>query len=70
MNRFQSIIEVATPRLLNEWDYEENSKIGLDPKTTSAKSQEKAFWICSECGHKFTAAIYDRVIKNTGCKQC
>lgn len=34
------------PELLNEWDYEKNSKIGLDPTEVAAGSQKEAYFTC------------------------
>ena len=54
------------PELLNEWDYEKNSKIGLFPDLISVGSGKKAFWKCFVCGHEWSAVIASRV-KGHGC---
>ena len=46
-------------RLMAEWDWEENDKLGLDPHKLSFGSGMKAHWICSK-GHKWVTSIYHR----------
>ena len=48
------------PELVKEWDYEENGKLGLDPKTLPVRTSKKAHWICSLCGKKWSASISSR----------
>lgn len=55
--------------LLDEWDYEKNKELGLDPKTVTTGTHIKTHWVCRECGNKWTAPIYSRV-KGSGCLDC
>jgi hypothetical protein len=58
------------PQLLNEWDYEENEKIGLDPYKLTRGSSKKAFWICNlNMNHKWRASISDRT-RGRKCPYC
>lgn len=54
------------PKLITEWDYEENSKNNLDPTMLAAHSGKKANWVCSVCGHKWAAVIATRTA-GSGC---
>ena len=48
------------PELLNEWDYDKNNELGITPQSISKKSGKKVHWICSVCGHKWTASTGTR----------
>lgn len=54
------------PDLAREWDYDKNSK---SPDEYSEFSHKKAFWICSECNHRWEATIANRS-NGTGCPKC
>jgi len=57
---------VLYPYLMTEWDYEYNK---IDPLNLRPKSNKKASWICSFCGHKWIAGIAGRTEGN-GCPAC
>ena len=61
-------LETDNPKLLKEWDYENNA---LVPSEYSAHSKEKVWWKCSK-GHKWEAAISNRnhSTNPTGCPYC
>ena len=48
------------PELLDEWDYDTNNELGITPQSISKKSGKKVHWICSTCGHKWTASAATR----------
>ncbi len=50
---------IDNPKLMAEWDWEENNKLGLDPKTLTCGSHQKAWWKCSK-GHEWQATISNR----------
>lgn len=60
---------IDNPDLIAEWDWEENSKIGLDPAVVTCGLETAAFWKCHVCGHKWKSKIYRRN-KGSGCKKC
>lgn len=60
---------IDNTRLMSEWDWEENEKYNLDPRSLSLGSGKKVQWVCSK-GHKWTASIYDRVIRELNCPYC
>ena len=62
-----SVFEVA-PELITEWDYERNGE--LKPEMIKAGSSVSVHWICSKCGHRWTAQIGHRAINHTGCPKC
>lgn len=56
--------------LLEEWDYEENNKLGITPKLISYGSTIKVNWICRKnLKHKWQAAPNDRK-RGNGCPVC
>lgn len=54
--------------LLSEWDFEKNTKLGLDPYILTQGSGYHAWWICS-LGHNYEATINSRR-RGTGCPYC
>lgn len=62
------------PKLMEEWNYDRNIKIGLNPKAISAGSSKVAHWICSNndsCNHhKWKSQIRNRGIQGSGCPYC
>lgn len=60
------------PELLEEWDYEKNSAIGIFPDQVAKGSEQKAFWKCSKCGFSWKTNIYSRTnsVGGTGCPEC
>ncbi len=54
-------------QLIAEWDWEKNK--GLNPYAITWKSDKKAWWICSECGNSWEAAIKNRS-NGRGCPKC
>lgn len=61
---------VADSPLIKEWDYENNDKLGLDPKLLTLGSNRKAFWKCPRCGNHYEAKILNRGINKRGCPYC
>lgn len=58
------------PDLLEEWDYEKNIELGLDPKKLGAFSHKKAWWKCKTCGRTRLTSIATKVYYNTSCAVC
>lgn len=54
---------------MEEWDYEENNKLGLDPKTVSTGNNIKTYWRCRKCGHVWASVLKHRV-RGSGCPCC
>lgn len=59
---------IENERLMSEWNWEENNKLGLNPSTVTCGSGKKAFWICKN-GHSWQASIDNRN-KGRGCPYC
>lgn len=64
----KNVIE-ENPKLISEWDYFENSKMGLDPTVLGCNSHKHAFWKCIVCGNTWQAEIKSRNHGN-GCPVC
>jgi hypothetical protein len=58
------------PKLMEEWDYEKNKEIGLDPYAIGSGTHKKAHWICHKCQEKWITAITHRTRKGTSCPYC
>lgn len=56
------------PELLKEWNYEKNKDI-CDPNEILSTSHIRANWICSKCGHEWSAFVYSRTA-GRGCPAC
>lgn len=59
-------ISYIKPELAAEWDYEKNKK---NPEDYTCGSNEKVYWICSECGYHWDAEINSRS-QGRGCPRC
>ena len=53
--------------LLEEWDYEKNTR---PPEDYSVSSNDLVWWICKACGHNWEAQVYARTKLKSGCKEC
>ncbi len=60
---------VDNTSLMKEWDWDENSKCGLDPSKLTCGSGKMANWICAK-GHKWQASIYHRASREQKCPYC
>ena len=58
------------PDLLEEWDYEANKGLFAPDEVTIGNSSDLVNWICSTCGHKWPASVYNRVYLGSGCGKC
>ena len=59
---------IDNKELMSEWDWDANAD--LDPKRITVQSKKSANWICTKCGHKWTAVIGNRASNHTGCPLC
>ena len=57
------------PEIAKEWDYMENDKLNINPKTVLPSSNFNVTWICPKCGEKYKTYIGNRT-KGTGCPYC
>ena len=60
---------ISKSELISEWDFEANTKLGLEPNELLIGSSKKAWWICKKCGHKWQTQINVRK-KGHGCPRC
>lgn len=67
----KNTISVAdTPKLIQEWDYPSNEKVGIISEKTSNGSQKKAYWICRVHQVSFQQIIRARLRGEDGCPLC
>ena len=75
LKRIQALVEkngslaALYPELLEEWDFEENKKIGLDPFSVTPGSGKKANWVCKKCGYPWKTDVHHRV-HGRSCPYC
>ena len=55
------------PELAKEWHPTKNGE--LTPFDVTCSKGDKAWWLCSECGHEWDAKIYSRS-RGNGCPEC
>lgn len=58
------------PDLLEEWDYEKNNELGLDPTKLLIGSHKKAWWTCKKCNYNRQTIIRERALRGVGCAAC
>ena len=56
-------------QLMAEWDWGKNEDLGFDPTKITCGSNKKVNWICSK-GHRYTASVYHRTSRSSGCPYC
>tara|TARA_R110002012_G_C11670576_1_gene613029 strand:+ start:1768 stop:3504 length:1737 start_codon:yes stop_codon:yes gene_type:complete len=66
---YEDSLEALEPELCLEWDHEENGF--LKPRMFSKGSDQKVFWKCKVCDHKWDATIKNRAgTRRSGCPIC
>ncbi len=60
---------ITHPKIAQEWDYDINNSLKIQPNTITAISRKKVAWKCNN-NHKWEAVIRDRTAKNTKCGYC
>ena len=61
-------LELAFPEISEEWDKEKNRD--KQPRDYTAHSDQYAWWLCSTCGHSWSAKIGNRTSLGRGCPLC
>jgi hypothetical protein len=67
--RTKQPLAVTHPHLLDEWDWEKNAKLGLNPYKLTYGSHKEAYWI-DNFKHKWVARISNRTFCGNGCIYC
>ena len=61
-------LKTGNPLLAQEWDNQKNGT--LSPSDVTPQSNKKVWWLCSNCGYSWYAAIYSRNGGKRGCPNC
>ena len=70
LNGKKNLLETH-PHLIEEWDYKENDKLGIQPEEVTYGSNIKVSWICPTCNKNYDMYIYNRTGKqNQQCPYC
>ncbi len=56
--------------LCEEWCYDKNVALGIEPNEVTTGSNKKVWWKCRACGHEWEALINNRAKKGSGCPCC
>jgi len=56
------------PHLMEQWDFEKNNALGIDPSKTAHKSNKKVWWLCSK-GHSWNDTVSHRTA-GRNCPYC
>lgn len=64
--RYESL-DKTSPELIKEWNTQKNP---LPPSSYSGHSNQQVWWKCSTCHHEWTATIYNRTARKSGCPNC
>ena len=56
-------------QLMAEWDWEQNSQLGLRPDNITCGSGKKVWWVCKKCNQKWQAKVSGRNY-GKGCPVC
>ena len=56
------------PELMEDWDWERNNKLGLDPTKITFGAADRPWWKCKE-GHIYRTAVCTRT-RGHGCPYC
>lgn len=57
---------IDIPKLMQDWDFEENEKNHISPENITAKSKKKVAWKCHVCGGTWIVSMKER----RGCPFC
>jgi hypothetical protein len=52
------------PDLASEWDYEANA---FGPEDVTVGANRAVGWVCSTCGHRWTALVHARALQDSRC---
>ena len=63
-------IYYSFPKLMEEWNYDKNNKLGANPKTIYKTSHEKVWWKCKKCGYEWQTLVLSRTTTNNNCPVC
>ena len=53
-------LQTLRPDLMDEWDWEKNNQIGLNPSNLKINSAVRVWWKCKEYGHSYNTLLYSR----------
>lgn len=65
---YERSLAARYPALALELDSSQNP--GLDPRQLGARSSQKVWWRCQNCGHYWSATVANRTRGGTGCPVC
>ena len=60
-------LPIDNPGVSSEWDYELN--VPFLPDEFTGGSEQRVWWKCKKCGHRWQAKIYSRTA-GSGCPVC
>ena len=67
--RHRALMINKRPALLSEWDFDKNTKLGIDPSLVFATDMTRVWWICRQCRYSWQSSIRNRV-RGHDCPAC
>ncbi|PFE01233.1 hypothetical protein CN288_17140 [Bacillus sp. AFS023182] len=70
--KYQQSIALLNPEIAKEWHPTKNKEIYriTTPEETSARCNERIWWLCGECGNEYKAMVKARHIGEARCPNC
>lgn len=70
--KYQQSIAFLNPEIAKEWHPTKNQEIYriTTPEETSARCNERIWWLCGECGNEYKAMVKARHIGEARCPNC
>ena len=63
-------LQTLRPDLMEEWDWEKNLSLGIDPSELKITSNIRVWWKCKEHNHSYDTLLASRTYSNSDCPYC
>ena len=63
-------LQTLRPDLMEEWDWEKNKSLGIDPSKLKITSNIRVWWRCKEHNHSYDTWLASRTYSNSNCPYC
>ncbi len=63
-------LQTLRPDLMEEWDWDKNTALGIDPSKLKITSNIRVWWKCKEKEHSYETMLSSRTFMNSGCPYC
>ena len=63
-------LQTLRPDLMEEWDWEKNTILGIDPSKLKITSNIRVWWRCKEHNHSYSTWLASRTYSHSDCPYC